>query len=298
MWLTNVFGKTDHCCTLKLRDSGGVESERAVLPITLAEYRKIKSTPGRKLPPKKGTQVQFFDSGKVAQLAYPSFRQNDEERKKIDEIFGQIRERKTTDLVVDLRRNGGGESSMGSYIFSYLSKTPIRESSAGRIKVSREAMASLVGNVGALGEGEFLDITNKEAVTRCLAKLIEKANLTPPRQQHPFSGRLWLLVDQHTYSAANMFTVAFHDHKLGKILGYETPQGNMTFGNPLELTLKHSGIPYRVASAEFYLSKSAAKSNDQGVLPDIPFDRKMLSPFHDEPDPELAFTVDYIQKHR
>jgi hypothetical protein len=125
MWITNLFGKTEDCCKLRLRDAAGVESARTVQPVPIVQYRKIQVTAGRKVPPRNGTQVRFFDSGKVAQFLYPAFQYSEAEAKKVDDIFRQIREAKSQDVIVDLGGNGGGQVQMGSLIFSYLSLRPV-----------------------------------------------------------------------------------------------------------------------------------------------------------------------------
>jgi hypothetical protein len=118
-------------------------------------------------------------------------------------------------------------------------------------------------------------------------------------KRDPFTGRVWLLVDHRTFSAANLFSDAFQKHKVGKILGYETGQPADICGDPvLFFTLKRSGIPYRVSSSANFLSNPAPGTVEHGVLPDVPFDRRTLASFRDDPDPELAFTLDYIRKHR
>ena len=298
LWFTNLAGKTEACCKLRLRDANGVESDRTVEPVSIAEFGKIRATPGRRLPPRSGTQVRFFDSGKVAQFVYPAFRYSDAEQKKIDDIFRQIREAKSEDVIVDLRGNGGGEIQMGSLIFSYLSPKPASQFTGGRMKISPEAVRDILGGILMAHQGEVLTVTDTDAMAREFAAGFAAMKETP-KQREPFTGRAWLVVDHRTFSAANIFSVAFQDNKLGKVLGYETGQPASICGDPvLPFTLKFSGIPYRVSASANFISKPIPGAVEHGVLPDVPFDRKGLSPFHNEPDPELAFTLDYIQKHR
>jgi hypothetical protein len=298
MWFSNLVGKTEGCCKLKLRDSNGAESDRAVEPITIAEYRKVQITAGRKLPPRNGTQVRFFDSGKVAQFIYPAFNYSEAEAKKIDDVFRQVREAKSQDVIVDLRGNGGGQVQMGSLIFSYLSPVTVDQFKSGRMKISPEAFGDIFAEIAAPQAGQLLSITDTDDFARRLASAFG-AMKESPRQPNPFTGRVWLLVDHRTFSAANIFSVAFRDSKIGKILGYETGQPTDICGDPvLSFTLKHSGISYRVSASANFLSKPVPGVVEHGVLPDVPFDRKALAAFRNEPDPELAFTLDYIQKHR
>jgi C-terminal processing protease CtpA/Prc len=299
LWFTNLVGKAGSCCRLTLRDGNGAESERTVEPVGIAQYGKIRATSQRKRPRHGDTEVKFFDSGKVAQFIYPAFRYTDEERKKIGEIFRQIRQAKSKDVIVDMRGNVGGEPMMGSLIFSYLTPKAVPQFQGGRIRISPEAMQNLVNGVNGLPlahEGQLLELSDPEAFGRELVSSVAAAKELP--KQEPFTGRLWLLVDHRTFSAANIFSMAFREYGLGRILGYETGEPEKIGGGiVLDFRLRNSGIPYRVSATQNFTGKFVAGGEEHGVLPDVPFDRKMLAPFHAEADPELAYTLDYIRKH-
>jgi hypothetical protein len=298
LWFSNVVGKTQGCCNLRLRRDNGAEFDRIVEPVNLAQYRKIQPVTGRKLPVHNRTEVRFFDSGGMAQFIYPGFHFNPAEVQKVADLFRQIRDSKTADVIVDLRGNGGGEVQMGSLIFSHLTPKPVEQFHSGRIKISREALSYLTGEMVYEHEGEMLTVTD----TTDLAKALSRAfavSIQVPKQPEPFTGRIWLLVDHRTFSAANLFTLSFQKAKLGTIMGYETGQPADICGDPLlQFTLRHSGIPYQVAASANFLEKPQPGADEHGILPDVLFDRKLLAPYRDTPDPELSFALDYIRKGR
>jgi len=297
LWFTNIAGKTDGCCKLKLRDDRGSEIERAVDPVSVAEYGRIRLTVARKFPRHNGTELQLLDSGKTAHFIYPAFQYSEGEMRKIGEIFRQIRESKSEDVIVDLRSNGGGEVQMGSLIFSYLTPKPVPQFQGGRIKISPEAFRDFFGGIGTAMAGQTLTVNNVSDLGPQLAGTF--AALGEMRKQpQPFTGRVWLLVDHRTFSAANLFSAAFQKAKLGTILGYETGQPTDICGDPvIDFKLPHSGISYRVSASASFVTKPTPGA-EHGILPDVPMDRKILTPFHEDPDPELAFTLDYVHKHR
>jgi hypothetical protein len=298
MWFTNLAGKTEGCCKLRLRDPKGVESDRELAPVTMAQYRKIQVVAARKVPPRNGTQVRFFDSGRVAQFIYPAFQPSFDEFQKIGNIFRQIRESKSEDVVVDLRGNGGGDVLMGSLIFSHLSPKPVPQFTGGRIKISPEAFGELFSEIAGTQSGKILAVSDVGAMAQQLAGIIQGLQQLP-KQSNPFTGRAWLLVDHRSFSAANIFSAAFRDHKIGTILGYETGQPTDICGDPVvNFSLKNSGIGYRVAASINSQTNPAPGAVEHGILPDVPFDRKMLAAFHDDADPEMAAALDYIRKHR
>jgi hypothetical protein len=70
-------------------------------------------------------------------------------------------------------------------------------------------------------------------------------------------------------------------------------------GDPvLPFKLRYSNIPCHVAASVSFVTNPRLDPSEHGLLPDVPFDRRLLAPFHDDDDPELAFTLDYIRKHR
>jgi hypothetical protein len=296
-WHTNLFG-APKCCTLGF--AGG--TERTVAPVSFAEYRQIQ----RPARPTKTTSVKLFDSGKIAHFVYPSFQVSDAEKKTIDDVFREIREAKAQDLVIDLRGNGGGSSNMGDYIFRYIAEAPVSQGSKLRIKVARETFERWKQQGGPMPpfaealfqsfEGKVM-ASDEEPLKSIIAGLIAQEK-PEARPEAIFRGRLWLLIDNETFSSANLFAAAFRDHPLGKILGYEIGEPAIACGDLFTFTLKNSRIPYQVSNREFLPAKPRPGDSDHGVLPDIPFDRKILAPYRTASDPGLAFTLDYIRRAR
>ena len=126
---------------MKVRADDGVETGHTLDTLGFAEYQELKPAGGaRQTGPLTagGTRVEFFDGGKIARLIYPAFSFADDEKKRIDEIFGRIQEQRTQDLLIDLRGNGGGDSRMGDYIFHYLHEGVLDQEQGARVRVSRE----------------------------------------------------------------------------------------------------------------------------------------------------------------
>jgi hypothetical protein len=296
-WHTNLFA-APKCCTLRFEDG----SERSIAPMPLAEFRQIP-TPER---PKRTTSVAFYDSGRIAHFVYPAFRRSDDEKRRIDDVFRQVRESKSEDLVIDLRGNGGGDSGMGDYIFRYLAAERIEQASRMRVKLAPETIEDWKRNGGSIPafaepliasfQGKVLD-TGEEPAKSIVARMVAE-DKPEPRPDASYRGRLWLVIDNQTFSSANMFTAAFRDSVLGKILGSESGEPPISSGNFFTFTLKNSGIQYQMSNREFFPAKPRPGDAEHGILPDVPFDRGLLAPYRDQPDPGLAFTLDYVRKAR
>jgi C-terminal processing protease CtpA/Prc len=265
-YFTKLFDGMDRC-TLRLRDQAGAERDAASETLGLSDYKQfLASLPAVR---RRGTEVQFFDDG-IALFTYPSFQLSDAEKKKIADIFQQVRDKKSRDLVLDLRGNGGGNSEMGDYIFSYLY------------------------------EGEFTAFS-KVRISKMSDGIVETYSGSAQKHNKPsafFSGRVWLLVDNGTFSSAADFAAMFRDYSVGKIIGYETGGLPVCFGDVYSFTLDHSGIPCGVSYKQFFCPKPRPGDDEHGVLPDLPVSSSLLAPFPRERDPLLAYTLKHIREVR
>ena len=278
--------------TLKLQDVQGKQSEQKVDTVGFADFQKLISDISAAKPDQpreKGTRVSFLDSDRIAYLVYPSCIFSEDEKKKIDGIFEEIKSKKSQDLIIDIRGNGGGNSAMGDFIFSYLYGKKFSSFSKGRTKLSRDVQSSYCKDNETLGRADLEGLT----VTFISG---EEKNMTKPNAF--FSGRSFLLVGNSTFSAAVTFTTLFRDYGVGNILGYETGGVPICFADVYSFKLKNSGIPCGVSYKQVLPPKPRPGDDEHGVLPEIPMDAKLLRPYRNEADPVLAFTLDHIKKTR
>ncbi len=208
----------------------------------------------------------------------------------MDAIFQEIKAKKSHDLIIDLRGNGGGNSSMGDYIFSYLYAEKFCAFSKIRIKLSRELL-SLPDFKAEAPE----DWTNLEGM---VVTALLGTEVPAPKRDAFFSGRIFLLVDGETFSSASDFATMFRDYRVGTILGSETGGLPVSFGDVFTFTLEHSGICCGVSCKQFFGPKPRPGDDEHGVLPDIPATGKHLRACQGETDPVLAFTVNHIKQTR
>jgi hypothetical protein len=139
MWyyLSNLFGSAP-LYRLKLRLPSGIERQVPLKTLSFAQYKNFQVNPLVRpfRPNHEGTRVEFLEPGNIAHLLYSSFRMSEEEKKKIDEIFRQIHDKKCRDLMIDLRGNSGGNSGRGEHIFKYLYSGKFHSFSRMEVKFS------------------------------------------------------------------------------------------------------------------------------------------------------------------
>ena len=152
-------------------------------------------------------------------------------------------------LIVDIRRNGGGNSLNGEKLCEYLLK--------------REK-------------------------THCLYDKTLK-----PRAD-AYRGKVFLLIDTRTFSAAESFAIDLWES--GEVTLVGCPTGGDTGSRP-EIFQSPSGLSFRIATREPRLSPGGFPLEGQGVPPHYKV-AQTVKDFMDGIDTQLEFALDLIQKGR
>lgn len=189
---------------LTLRDASDRTFQRKVPRATSAEYWKTWN----------GDLMTFrMLSGNIAYVALNSF--NDPKVADMFEAaFPQIA--RADALVLDVRENGGGDSSVGNRVLACLTDRAIP--------------------VGPWDTREYRPTFR--AWGRREIRFAAPADSLPPNGKFLYTKPIVLLTSARTFSAAEDFTASFRDMKRGRIVG--EPTGGST-GQPLSFTLPGGG---------------------------------------------------------
>jgi hypothetical protein len=284
---TPLFGPPGSSIALQFRDPAGATKERTVTTLSAADYQKFFQSQGASMMRKRDaepvTRVEFLENGRIAHLIFPHCSREDGERKRIDEIFTQIQERKSRALILDIRGNPGGISTIVDYLFTHVY--------AGKFTgVSRTDLRFTSHIPDQVWKGEFPS-------PQPPMKSYNHKEISWPKPPNFFAGPVYLLIDNGVFSSGVWCTVLFRDYKAATIIGYETGGVPQSFGNMHTFSLKNSGIQCTVSDCIFYPPRPRPGDDQHGVLPDIPLplDRAKLQPYAKDPDPALAFTVATIE---
>lgn len=228
-----------------------------------------------------GAALDIFHKTGIGWFKYGSFENSASQRAEIANIFKRLKQAGVKDLVIDLRGNVGGDSAMGDLIFSYLTRAKVVQL-YGKLKISEELIAS------------------RPALKELKPHVGELVNSGSGGTAYPmpaafFEGKVYLLVDNGSYSSSNSFAAAFREYGLGKIIGYETGEPLVAFGNALKLSLRRSGITYMVSVAAYSPRKPLPGDDKHGLLPDLTLNDAKLRPYGGSVQ---AFVLDHIVKER
>ena len=120
-----------------------------------------------------------------------------------DSIFNVLRTKKSKHLIIDVRKNGGGDDMMWiEGILPYIAKKKWQRMThfLGRVREIDQAYP------GRLGEVAIFDYYGEFEVS----------------DRPKFDGDIYVIAGRQTYSSAIMFTSIIKDNELGTIVGQET----------------------------------------------------------------------------
>ena len=190
----------------------------------------------------------------------------------LDSTFQVLQKEKIENLIIDLRKNGGGNSRLGDELFQYISPVPFAQYGKTIVKYSdiqKQVYKQYVANPNGI---EIYDDV----------KLIElrENNLR-------YKSNVFVLISHFSFSSAADFSWAFKYFKMGTVIGEESGGIAVGFGDTISQELPNSGILYGISYKKFY-NYGATDDNVHGTLPD----------YYVEADKALDFVIDMITREK
>ena len=174
----------------------------------------------------------------------------------VDSAFTVINNNGISDLIIDIRQNGGGQSSIGDEFFQYISHEPFQQFGKVQTNASERQNAYTMKHYGydisPLGLSEF-DIVD-----------LRELRDNPLR----FSGNVYLLTSNYSFSSAASFAWAFQYFNMGTIIGEETGGLIVCYGDIISQFLPNTNIQFGTSFKKFYMYGSTDE-HMHGVIPDI-----------------------------
>lgn len=193
----------------------------------------------------------------------------------IHDVFVEIAKRGATDVILDLRENGGGSEPNESILFSYLVEKPLHKYAAVTARERHIAVTSLSGRTFETDVFEDDDVDQQ----RSLANGWVARRNTPPHGLMSrwtsfapiFHGRLVVLAGGNTFSGgAELASMLRHTNRavfVGEEVG-GADEGN-TSGYSWKVELPNSGMKLGIPLLQFRMAWSS-RPHGRGVRPDCP----------------------------
>jgi len=196
----------------------------------------------------------------------------------LDSSFTKIKQNKITDLIIDIRKNGGGDASLNSLLVTYLTDKPFYEYSKHIEKLTSDIRTS----------NEYYSQFKKDTIIE--RRTYVENNIKNPLQ---FNGHLYVLTSIETFSSGTQLAALIKDYHLGKIIGQETGGIPTCYGDHFDFVLPNTKTNCRV-SYKWSLRPSGVDDN-RGVIPDIILIPSLADILLDK-DKEMDFAHNFIKK--
>ncbi len=144
-------------------------------------------------------------------------------RKTVRNFFEAVHESTIERIAVDVRNNGGGNSSVINEFLRYIDIRAYDDYS-GEVRETRDSLKQH-GNKGATGYRRLDSQRRQNEAVKGLP---------------PFRGKLYILTSKRTFSSGNWFAVLFQDNRIGQVLGEPTGNAPSSFGDTLGFSFPES----------------------------------------------------------
>ena len=202
----------------------------------------------------------IFQHSKIAILYFNTCEPKNAEkfRREIDSFFTTIQKQGIKYLFIDNSRNNGGRSSWGEYLISKINHGKYHYTFRAQIKKS-----------------EASDRVKRNRTDNGLAGTFNK---TFPSVTNGYSGKVYMLLSNNTFSSGSTTAWQFRFAKVGKILGDKSGSANPMYVYPAEFTLPNSKLNFRISVREggYVTAQGKKMAYLKEPEPDVPFN---INPF-------------------
>ena len=294
LWLEFGFG--DRFNLTYILPDEGVIREKSIVGVTQKTMDQLGV-----ITPEKNFELKIDQDRSIATLEINSFFLDfDEYDSLLLHSFKTIREKEIQNLIIDIRRNNGGNGSYPANLIDYLTDKPFSAASKVEVKSSVAATKCYTTHpifINAIeqarkAEGDSPEI---EELVRCylekpagtLTSLPQK-EIIPTENSSRFSGKLYVLIGENTFSAGTGFAVLIKDYGIGTLVGEETADNPTDYGSIMLFDLPNTGIT--IQNSTQFSVRPAGYDDERGVIPDYKVQSNILD-FLNGSDRVMEYTL-------
>lgn len=180
--------------------------------------------------------------------------------------FTKIKEANAAGLIIDLRENGGGNSSLGDSLISYFSTKPYVLSGGMKWKSSShyKEFLKLLEKAGNKTDNRFYNSIKDGELYSFVNKNLRK----PVSRELIFTGKTAVLIGPNTFSSANMLSDGIRSYQLATLFGEPTGEPGNDFGEMYNFMLPNTCIIAR-ASTKMFTRADGDEKNFDPIMPDV-----------------------------
>ncbi|MCT4581816.1 MAG: S41 family peptidase [Flavobacteriales bacterium] len=185
----------------------------------------------------------------------------------LKETFATIRQKNIDRLIIDIRNNTGGNSSLNDLLINYVHRGKYRQSSTRHWKISPQLKA-------VLQTKPYMETFGKRSVNLICKQAdgsILKEDIYPPKKtkkpKNYFKGKSCLLIGPSTFSSANFLADAVSTYHIMPIIGLPTGEETNDFGESIPIHLPTSNL-YLMISVAYDIGADGDPETIDVVHPD------------------------------
>jgi hypothetical protein len=202
--------------------------------------------------------------------------------------FEEIKRRNAAGVIIDLRKNGGGDSGLGDSLISYFSSKSYRNISGMKMKISEHSKEY---NKLAGYKDPFKNWKNGKLYEYKVDQLTRPAD-----QAFRFQGKTAVLIGTGTFSSANMLTNAIKDYHLATLIGESTAEPGNDFGEIVSFMLPNTRI-IATTALKMFTRANGDEQDFNGIAPDIEV-KSSREDIIQKKDRVLARAVEWINENK
>jgi hypothetical protein len=180
--------------------------------------------------------------------------------------FRQLRRQHVSNLVVDMRGNGGGSVTLSNLMTRYLADAPFKIADSLYAIRNRSPYGKYQDNY-FLYRLLYLFMVHKKNDGLYHFRYFEGRYFQPKTRNH-FQGQTYILTGGNTFSAAALFTHALRNQDDVLVVGEET--GGGAYGNTAwlipDITLPHTHVRFRLPLFRLVIDRDDVKG--RGIFPE------------------------------
>lgn len=189
--------------------------------------------------------------------------------KEMESYFAELKAKGVSNLIIDLRENGGGSSYPAEAILQKIAHKPYQQTGGSTMRVSRQFGESLDGlpwAIRIIAKKGSMKNYDKYPIGTNIKE--ENKPALPKKFKNSFSGQVYVLIGPNTHSAAMMMANAVEDFDLGILVGEPTKSIPRELSNALPLKTPNAKIAF-VVPATLFTRANGDANNFEPVKPHV-----------------------------
>ena len=227
----------------------------------------------------------------------------------LDSVFSKIKVKNLKNLIVDVRRNGGGTDPNDLVTYSYLTNRSFSENKQAWISFKKIPYLKYVYSkvprfLRPLGVGKYNRAFQKDFPKEKNGKYYQNATSADHKIRMPrpnaFNGKVYLLISPRVASAGSLFAAMIAGNENTIVIGEETLGGYYGHNGhtPLGYILPKSKIEtfFSVVNLEQDVPKKENQKYNRGIIPDYNV-TQTYEDYLNQKDTQIDFVFDLIKKN-